>query len=46
MEDAGHTVTVIEADTNAFENLKRLKDKTDIVFNINPVLIDTYLMAE
>lgn len=34
LEKLGHKVFMIEADENAFENLNKIKDKVDIVFNI------------
>jgi D-alanine-D-alanine ligase len=34
MEEAGHKVILVEADENAFENLKKYRAQTDIVFNI------------
>src|SRR3989344_2862284 len=33
-EDAGHKVILIEADKNAFLNLKKMSKKIDVVFNV------------
>lgn len=33
-EEAGHNVILIEADENAFQRLKKLRNKIDIVFNV------------
>lgn len=34
LESGGHSVVLVEADDNAFENFKKIKDKIDIVFNV------------